>query len=313
MNESSTPRGAAQGASLGSDRPGFMLPGGRMSVEHRGSLPRAALAAARLLGPAARHVVSAGRKADCATLHRRERRWARGVVSALGIELTIRGLDRIAPGERYVVAPLHEGFADPVALMHLPLNLTWMARAELQDWKMLGRYLAATDQLVVDPEHGDFRELVGKGAATFDRGDNLVVFPQGSILGIELAFRPGAFWLAERLNRPVLPVVLTGGHMVWEHPFSPLLRFGQSIEMDVLEPIPAGEARAEMASIEARMRAMALTPSRVQPRRYAPERDGYWDGYGFEISPDFPRLAALVAAHRARGLAPDASHPSEVG
>ncbi len=290
-----------------------MLPGGRMSVERLSSLPRAALAAARLLGPAAQHVASAGRKADCSTLHHRERRWARGVVSALGIDLTIRGLDRIDLGERYVVAPLHEGFADPVTLIHLPLNLTWMARAELQEWKMLGRYLAATDQLIIDPEHGDFRDLVGKGAATFDRGDSLVVFPQGSILGIELAFRPGAFWLAERLNRPVLPVVLTGGHTVWEHPFSPLLRFGRSIEMDILEPIPAAAARSEMPSTEARMRAMALHPRRVQPRRYEPERDGYWDGYDFEISPDFPELAAVIAAHRARGHAPESTNPSEVG
>jgi 1-acyl-sn-glycerol-3-phosphate acyltransferase len=280
-----------------------------MSVEHRSSLPRAAFAAARLLGPAARHVVSAGKRADCSTLHHRERKWARRVVTALGIDLTIRGLDRVDPQERYVVAPLHEGFADPVALLHLPLNLTWMARAELADWKILGRYLAGTDQLVIDPEREDFRDLVHRSSAPFERGDNLVVFPQGSILGIELAFRPGAFWLAERLNRPVLPIVLTGSHRVWEHPFSPLLRFGRSIEMDVLEPIPAPEARDAMPTVEARMRELALRPDRVQPRRYDPEGDGYWDGYDFEIAPEFPDLAELVAAHRDRGQRPDSNQP----
>ncbi|VAW09492.1 hypothetical protein MNBD_ACTINO02-965 [hydrothermal vent metagenome] len=284
-----------------------------MSVEHRTLLPRAAIAAARLLGPAARHVVSAGRRADCSTLHHRERRWARHVVSALRIDLTIRGLEHIEPDTRYVVAPLHEAFADPVALLHLPLNLTWMARAELAEWRTLGRYLEGTDQLIVDPEHGDFRDLVHKSGGVFERGDNLVVFPQGSILGIELAFKPGAFWLAERLGRPILPVVLTGGHRVWEHPFSPLLRFGQSVEMDVLDPIPPSEARAEMASIEARMRALAMNPERVQPRRYDPLRDGFWDGYDFEISPSFPALAAQVAAHREQGHTPEASRPSEIG
>ncbi len=312
MTNSSSSGGAAPGARDGTAERGIPLPGGRMSVEHRTLLPRAAIAAARLLGPAARHVVSAGRRADCSTLHHRERRWARHVVSALRIDLTIRGLEHIEPDTRYVIAPLHEAFADPVALLHLPLNLTWMARAELAEWRTLGRYLEGTDQLIVDPEHGDFRDLVHKSSGVFERGDNLVVFPQGSILGIELAFKPGAFWLAERLDRPILPVVLTGGHRVWEHPFSPLLRFGQSVEMDVLDPIPPSEARAEMASIEARMRALAMNPERVQPRRYDPLRDGFWDGYDFEISPSFPALAAQIAAHREQGHASEASHPSEI-
>ena len=79
--------------------------------------------------------------------------------------------------------------------------------------------------------------------------------------------------------------------------------------MDVLEPIPAPEARDAMPTVEARMRELALRPDRVQPRRYDPERDGYWDGYDFEIAPEFPDLAELVAAHRDRGQRPDSNQP----
>jgi 1-acyl-sn-glycerol-3-phosphate acyltransferase len=34
------------------------------------------------------------------------------------------------------------------------------------------------------------------------------------------------------------------------------------------------------------------------PRRFVPARDGYWDGYAYEIDPDFSALAAEVAARR---------------
>jgi 1-acyl-sn-glycerol-3-phosphate acyltransferase len=37
----------------------------------------------------------------------------------------------------------------------------------------------------------------------------------------------------------------------------------------------------------------------AQPRRFVPARDGYWDGYAYEIDPAFPALRAEVERHRA--------------
>ena len=76
-------------------------------------------------------------------MHGVERWWARGVVRHLGIQLEIAGLEHIAPDTSYVIAPLHEGFADVLALLHLPLHLRFAARDELFAWRFLGRYLCA--------------------------------------------------------------------------------------------------------------------------------------------------------------------------
>ncbi len=46
------------------------------------------------------------------------------------------------------------------------------------------------------------------------------------------------------------------------------------------------------------MKALAFSPDVPPPRRYVPERDGYWDGFAFEIDPDFPVVADAVNAHR---------------
>ena len=119
----------------------------------------------------------------------------------------------------------------------------------------------------------------------------MVVFQQGSLLGVETAFQAGVFRLAERFGVPVLPVVLTGSHRVWDYPFTPNLRRGQSIRMTVLDPIEPSSAVAGMRDLERDMKRRALAATDAPARRYQPERDGIWEGYRFEIDPDFPDVA----------------------
>jgi 1-acyl-sn-glycerol-3-phosphate acyltransferase len=238
-------------------------------------------------------------------MHGVARWWARGVVRRLGVQLEIAGLEHIAPGARYVVAPLHEGFADVLALLHLPLHLRFAARDELFAWRFLGRYLCAAGHLRVSPEQGSrgYRQLRKTAGDVFDVGESLVVFPQGTILGIETDFSPGAFALARATQRPLLPVALTGSHRVWEHPFSPRLRYGQRISMCVLPPIPPKrfcdeDLDAIRREVQRCLKAAALDGKMALPRRFVPEQDGYWDGYAYGIDPEFPALAEQVAWHR---------------
>lgn len=257
-------------------------------------------ASAWYLGPWAWRMGREARRGNTRQLHELERRWAASVRGVLRIRLRLDGLDFVDPDESYVVAPLHEGFADALALLTLPLDLRFVARDELFEWRTLGRYLRDSNQIVVGTgsPRTAYRELIRNSAAVFDAGESLVLFPQGGILGIEAAFWPGAFRLAERLGRPVLPVVLTGSHGVWEHPYSPLIRFGQTMTMHVLEPVAAAEAVDKVPELERQMKRVALASS-VPPRHFDPEVDGYWDDYDYEIDPDFPEVADLVARHRA--------------
>ena len=270
------------------------MPGSRFAVRTRAEIPRAAAAAALLLG-----VMPVSMRLAPSRSPQWERRWARLATRLIGIDLRISGLASIDESNQYVVAPLHEGFADIVALLHLPLNLKFVARAELSDWRILGRHLDRTAHFVVDPEAPveAYRRLLRSAPTALADGSSLVVFPQGSILGIESRFSAGAFRLADRLSKPLLPVVLSGSHRVWQHPFSPLVSFGQRIDVRVLPPLKPGSALAAMRALESRMKAAALD-SVASPRRFVPERDGWWDGYHYDIDPSFPELAARVKRHR---------------
>jgi len=205
----------------------------------------------------------------------------------------------LAPGP-YLVMPLHESLVDPLLLSGLPLPLTFLARDELFEWPHVGELLRAGRHLTVsnDLSPAALRGLLRDARKRLDAGDSLVVFPQGSVLGIEIAFQRGAFWLARELGIPVLPVVITGTHRVWEHPFSPRLRRGQPVTMQVLSPIPAQTAYEDRRSIEEGMRRLALQDHHGPPRHFVPERDGYWDGYSFTIADEFPALAAAIDQHR---------------
>lgn len=275
----------------------YRLPGGSLATETFREAVEVAASAARLLGPWAWGMTALAGTAVAPAL---ERRWARALVGALRIDLDIEGIEHIDIRRPYLVAPLHEGFADVPALLHLPLPLRFVARQELAAWHVLGRYLGRSRHVLIDPEspRAAYRKLLAAIPEAIAARESPVVFPQGSILGIEVAFRRGVFDLADRFGLPVLPVVVTGSHQVWEHPFSPLVRLGRRISVRILSPVPVGEASRRAAETEATMKQVALGPDMAPARRFDPVRDGFWDGYHYEIDRAFPEVVEAVQTHR---------------
>lgn len=272
----------------------------RLVAEDVAHKRRIAVGSRLLIGGGSRLLAALGRIGPRRTLHAAERFWAQSTTRLLELDIDIDGLHHVDPDEQYVVVSLHEGFADALALLRLPLGLRFTVRDELFEWPDLGRYLRATDHVQVDEpaDRASLRRLYREVDEVFASGDSLVVFAQGSILGIEIAFQPGAFRIAHHFQRPVLPVVLTGSHRVWEHPYAPTVRLDQQIRMQILHPV---RDQASMHGLEAAMKDLALAEVDVSPRRFAPERDGWWDGYQYEIDPRFADLARRVALHRTAG------------
>jgi 1-acyl-sn-glycerol-3-phosphate acyltransferase len=238
-----------------------------------------------------------------------------GLSQALGTNLEITGLEHIRDAQNqgpFVVLPLHEGHLDFVSLFQLPIPLRFVARLETMRWPVIGPIMRDSGSIEVSPERGlsSYRAMLRQAKPIFDRGESLVVFPQGSICGLEIDFQPGAFRLAKHYGLPILPVVLSGSHSIWDFPFNPFLHGRGRVCMEILEPIPASQVSADPEAVRVglkrRMKARALEADFAPPRRYDPDRDGYWDGYLLEIDPDFEELYAKIAAHRAKhGVLPD--------
>ena len=260
----------------------------------------AALAGPILVG-SGRAIAAVAPIGSGALVHTLERRFARVSERLARLRIDIEGMDLVDRSRQYVVVPLHEGLADALAVLRIPLDLRFLARDELFDWPGLGPYLRTARHPMVEttPTRGSVRRLYRQIGEVFDGGDSLVVFAQGSVLGVEVAFQTGALHIAHRFGHPILPVVLTGSHRVWEHPYSPTLRLGERISMRILPAIPPDSLDpTTFREMERSMKGIALGPSVAPPRRYIPERDGWWDGYRFEIDPDFPSLRDALANHR---------------
>lgn len=149
------------------------------------------------------------------------------------------------------------------------------------------------------PSISDLRVFYRHVESVRDSGDSLVIFPQGSVLGVEVAFSAGVVRVARRYGLPVLPIVLSGSHLVCEHPFSTEVRFGQTIDMRVLPPLPADRLDTQTFwELERAMKRITIEDHTAPVRRFVPERDGWWDDYEYEIDPDFDALHARVVAHR---------------
>lgn len=188
--------------------PRYTLAGGPIGLPTRAHWARTALGGAALFGVPPylmRALGLTGRRKALAALQRLR---AAAVIRALDIRLDIAGLDLIDPHESYIVTPLHEGFADALALWQLPLRLRFVARDELFDWPRLGPILRDTGQIMIWPEDGrrSYRELLRRAPAVLAAGESVVLFPQGTILGIETDFLAGPFGLARALGRPILPI-----------------------------------------------------------------------------------------------------------
>ncbi len=261
---------------------------------------RAAAAHAILVSAAARVGAPLAGRLGARALGRIERGWAAMMRAALGIRLDVGGLGNVDAGERYVVAALHESVVDPVVVARLPLPLRWVVRDEIVGWPDIGPYLRASPHIAVRPERavGALRRVLRAGEAAAAAGASLAIFPQGTLLGIETRFARGAAVAAAHLGMPLLPVVVTGTHRVWGHPVTPRLRFGQEVGLRVLPPIAPADALERWRDVESAMKREALGGGLPAPRRYEPDRDGWWDGYRYEIDPAFAELADRVAAHR---------------
>ena len=266
-----------------------------------------AAAAGPILVASGRVIAAAASTGSDALVHTLERRFARIAERLADIRIDIEGMDLVDRSRQYVVVPLHEGLADGLAVLRLPLDLRFAARDELFAWPGLGPYFRAARHPLVEttPTLGAIRRLYRQIEGVFDDGNSLVVFAQGSVLGVEVAFQSGALHIARRFGHPILPVVLTGSHRVWEHPYSPTVRLGQRISMRILPPIPPERLDpSSFRELEREMKRIALGPDVAPPRRFIPERDGWWDGYRFEIDPDYPFLRDAIADHRSGSRRP---------
>lgn len=146
------------------------------------------------------------------------RAWARAIVRAAGVRLSVERADLIDPAAKYIFIGNHHSYIDiPCLLLAIPQQVRFMAKASLFKIPIFGWGLIAAGFIPID------RKDRSKAVKSFDlagqrirKGNSIVVFPEeGRSRQREmLPFKRGAFLLAIRAHLPIAPLALIGTYDV---------------------------------------------------------------------------------------------------
>ena len=154
--------------------------------------------------------------------------------------LRLEGRERIGPRGTYVMVANHLSLLDILVLFRLFRHFKWVSKIEnfripFIGWNMsLNRYIKL--------RRGDRRSVLSMMRAceeTLAAGNSIMMFPEGtrSPSGRLRGFKPGAFELALRTRRPLLPIAIRGtANALPKRGF--VLQGRHEIRITVLDPIP---------------------------------------------------------------------------
>jgi 1-acyl-sn-glycerol-3-phosphate acyltransferase len=181
---------------------------------------------------------------------------ARAFLWLAGMPLTVRGMERLAPGQCVVVSN-HASYLDGLVFTAaLPARFSFVIKREMSAVPLAGLFLRRIGSEFVERFDrnrvaADARRVLRNAAS----GHSLVFFPEGTFTRTPglLKFHTGAFVTAARAGCPVIPAVVRGTRAALS-PTGALPRPGR-IEVDILPAIHADPQGAEASSAALRDRA----------------------------------------------------------
>jgi 1-acyl-sn-glycerol-3-phosphate acyltransferase len=202
--------------------------------------------------------------------HRFARLWGRLNLLAAGVRVEIDGLENINTDETYILAANHQSWFDIFAAVgKLPIEIRMLTKQELFRIPVLGSAMLASGYIPV--ERSDRRkafESMNAAAERIKTGASVFVFPEGtrSTDGVLQEFKAGAFILALKARKPVIPVSISGSYRIIAKKGSWYIHPGV-IHMTIGVPIPTAE-------MNSRDRGLLMNNVREQIRRHLTQAEG---------------------------------------
>jgi 1-acyl-sn-glycerol-3-phosphate acyltransferase len=184
------------------------------------------------------------------------RLWGRGVLAMLrvvtGIRVRVTGLERLPADGPCLIAAKHQSAFDTVVWLTLLPRPAYVLKVELTRLPVWGWLAAHAGHIAVDRQAGAaaMRGLIRAGREAAARGDQIVIFPEGTRTrpGERVPYQPGIAALAAATGLPVIPVATDSG-MFWSR--RAFRKTPGLLTVAVLPPLPAGLPRPElMARLE---------------------------------------------------------------
>lgn len=168
------------------------------------------------------------------------RAWAKFLLLASGVQVTVEGLENIDPNGSYIFMSNHTSYIDtPVVLANISAQFRFLAKRGLFQIPFLGTHLSRAGHIPVPREdpRAAVKTLQLAGDTVQKKRISLLVFPEGgrSHDGVLTPFKEGGAYIAIRAGVPVVPLVLIGGTKIL--PYGAGIVKSGSVTMRILPPI----------------------------------------------------------------------------
>lgn len=177
----------------------------------------------------------------------------------------INGRDRILDSETYVIVSNHQSLVDILVAFTLFKHFKWVSKAELFNIPLIGWNMTLNRYVKLRRGHtSSIKQMYQACERHLNEGSSIYLFPEGtrSETGQMRTFKEGAFVLAKRLEKPILPLVINGSrNAVPKNSFN--FHGKTHVEVEVLDPIRP-ESFAEESPRELADRIQALIQARVR-------------------------------------------------
>lgn len=148
------------------------------------------------------------------TIHKIGRIWARCILAASNIKVTVKGLSNLRPGTSYIYMSNHtSNFDIPVLQAYLPVQFRWLAKVELFQIPIFGHAMKRAGYISIDRSNRESAiESLRQVAKTIKNGVSVIIFPEGTRSRNNLIqpFKKGGFVLAVDSGVPIIPVIIHG-------------------------------------------------------------------------------------------------------
>jgi 1-acyl-sn-glycerol-3-phosphate acyltransferase len=208
-------------------------------------------------------------------VRRGEKLWARGLLGAWGVRVTVVDRYDLDPSQPIVVMANHSSHIDvPLLFMSLGVVPGFIAKKELERVPFVAMALRAGGHVLLDRADRQSAMRALKLASDHVReGRTIAVFPEGTrgngqVLG---EFKKGGFLIAKRAAAAILPVGIRGSRAVL-HPGSVLptggsvsVHVGRLITPDVVRSLPLNALCERVAAEVSSLSAVPTDSRRTRP------------------------------------------------
>ncbi len=152
----------------------------------------------------------------------------------------IKNRNKLDMKKNYVFVSNHQSQLDILVIYQLYFPMRWISKAAVFKLPFIGwNMLLNGDVKLKRGDKQSIREMMDRCEQLLQQNVSITIFPEGtrSKTGIVKPFKPGAFILAKKMKKPIVPLVINNSKNALPK-YSLIFRGRHKMELEVLDEIP---------------------------------------------------------------------------